>query len=109
MRSSTSRSGRPQFSVEKAYTARLRTPRSGDGTAHGDRIEADERALPHRHGRAVDLPVAVSGDDHRHLLLSGAGLVVLPPTHAGRQIESVDAERLDTQRAAHETYGAARP
>src|SRR5690242_15646009 len=29
IRSSTSRSGRPQFSVEKAYTARLRTPSPG--------------------------------------------------------------------------------
>src|SRR3954451_3220788 len=82
--------------------------RAGHGTARGAGIEPDECPGPHRHLLAVDQPVAVAGEHERDLLLAGGRLVVLQATRAGRQIEAVDAECLDTEAAAHEPHHAPR-
>src|SRR6476619_2043694 len=82
---------------------------TGYRATRGVGVDADERALADRHLFAVDSPVPAPGDDDRHLFLVGAGLVVLDPLAVRGQVETVDPERLDAERAADEADRAAGP
>jgi hypothetical protein len=80
-----------------------------NGATPGLRIEPDEGALRRRHVLAVDAPVARSTHDDGDLFLAGRGLVVLAALGVWRELEPVDAERLDTERTTHEPDGACGP
>ena len=61
------RSGRPQFSVEKAYTARLRTPRSGAASTVRRSARVPARWPASERQPAPRGPAAVAVHDDRHV------------------------------------------
>src|SRR5688500_1354373 len=71
--------------------------RAGHWTACRLRVEPEEVSLAHGHLGAVDAVVAGPADHDGDLLLPGRALVVHAPLGVRRQLDPVDAERLDAQ------------
>src|SRR5439155_22594405 len=81
--------------------------RSGDRAAGLLGIEAEKRPGTDRHLLTADAPGPRPADDDGNLLLVRADLVVLMSDASRRQLEPVDAERLNAELAPHEADGAA--
>src|SRR3954470_17708409 len=80
---------------------------AGDGLARGSGVEAEDHRRAHRHLLAIDPVDAAAADHHVHLFLLRVRLVVLDPFGVRRQLEPVDAERLDPELTTEELYRAA--
>ena len=82
--------------------------RTGVRTAGRFGVDADEGAFPHRNVLAVDRPVTAARDHRAHLLVARLQLGVLHARRVGREVESVDAERLHAELPADEPNDVAR-
>ena len=82
---------------------------AGDRLARRPRVEPHERADLNRDLLTVDAVDPAAADDHVHFFLLRLALVVLAARRVRRELEPVDAERLDAENPPHEMHGAARP
>src|SRR5262249_50034918 len=101
------RSSRLVASPARADGDQCHAVRPCDRLTRGARIETEERAHGDPHLRVLDAVDAGPADADVHLFLPGLGLVVSETLGVRRQVEPVDAERLDAELAADEVHRAA--
>ena len=79
-----------------------RNRRAGDRLPGRLRVEAEDHRRCERDLLTVDPIDAAAADDHVHLFLASAHLVVLDPFHVRCELEPVHPERLHAELAAQE-------